>query len=309
MELRYNEVPRNINEIIPYVTTEKNQLAEVILLAEKCYFYDTSSFRKHALSDSVEKIFDYIKLTHGIVVITRGILIELCTAEGELWREHIDYIKKMAEYGVTIVVMDEEDTFDIMHICYSATAINKALTYAVRTCKSKLGVTEIMLDKNRILANKILKGEEINERRLVSEFFKTVRNSKMPGDNMGEELLAICVHMMSNIPEIVQHKYVILTEDKGAVALIGKAGRNIYETLHTRTIAVMTTPKLLQDMIKLNILKNRNVVENILAADSEGDCLKVYCCEKYDLEAKKKSMTYKELARNMIKKDGFYIFY
>ena len=44
----YTETPCNMAEIIPYVIMEREAITNDILVRQKCYFYDTCSFRWHA---------------------------------------------------------------------------------------------------------------------------------------------------------------------------------------------------------------------------------------------------------------------
>ena len=50
-----------------------------------------------------------------------------------------------------------------------------------------------------------------------------MRENKEHADNLGEELIAICVHILSHLPGIVDGKICVLTDDKGAASKIDSA--------------------------------------------------------------------------------------
>lgn len=303
----YRDSPDNISEILPYVITDEGMLARNIIMAQKCYFYDASALRKHAMMP--ELMAAYIQNNHGVVIITRTILMEICSAKGEIWDKHIVFFKKMYELGIKIILMYEENVFTVMYFCYSATEINQCLKYAVRTCKSKLGAVERVISQNKSLEREVLSQKTTTGKGLVKRFFSEMRKNKNALDNMGEELLTICMHMLSNIPELSQYKYIMFTEDKGAVLLSGKAEKNIYDILKKKTISAVTTPKMLQEMIEMKLLNDISIVCRILESEHNSDYIRIFCCEEYDLEPDSKVMTCKELAEKMLEKKKIHIFY
>ena len=305
----YRDNPGNISEILPYVITDESTIAQNIIMAQKCYFYDASSFRKHSTWTELKYIAMYIRKNHGVVIITRTILMEICSAKGEIWDEHIVFFKKMYELGIKIILMYEENVFNAMYFCYSATEINQCLKYAVRTCKSKLGAVEKIVSQNKFLEKEVLSQEPTMGKSLVKRFFSEMRRNKSALDNMGEELITICMHMLSNIPELIQYKYIMFTEDKGAVLLLGKATKNIYDILKKRMMAAITTPKLLQEMIENELVNDISIVCGLLEAEHNSDYIRIFCCEEYDLEPDSKVMTCNELAEKLLEKNKIHIFY
>ena len=187
MDKIYRETPLNFAEISPYVITDIESIGKEIILSEKCYFYDTCSFRNHMLAPNADLIFDFIKTGIGIVVITRTIIMELCSNDGKLWDKHIQYIKNMYLSGVKILVIYEEDLFKVLHTyCNDVVEINKWLSYAVRNAKSKTGSIESVINRNIKLKKTICDMEECIDSRFAEKMFKssTSNHSAKKNGNM-----------------------------------------------------------------------------------------------------------------------------
>ena len=219
----YKDTPENFNDIEPYVSINSEDVVKMLIESKMCYFYDTCSFRKHMLIDKPESIFDYVKQTNGVIVITRCIIMELCSNDNKLWAEHIEYIKKMHQSGLYVIVMFEEDFMDVLNFCFTGvTTTNRMLSIAVKHAKSKTGTVEKILSIDSALKKELLVDDTNSDKTLAKRFFGKVRLNKMSEDNLGEELISICVHMLSNIREEKANKYIVLSDDKGAITLLGK---------------------------------------------------------------------------------------
>lgn len=306
MERHY---PHNFNDAEPYIIISGHQAAIEILTAGKCYFYDTCSFIRHIHLQYPEVLFDYIKKHNGIVVITECIIMELTSDSGILDLKYIEYIKKMHEYGIKVVVMHEEDIFDVLNMCFTTiSAINTYLSFAVKTVKTPVGTIESTLKSDKPLMREIFKGNS-HDSTLFGSFFKEVRSNKESGDNLGEELIAVCVHLLSNIPDKCSYKYIIMTEDNGAVGLINKVSKNIFLYQDKYTISAITTTGLVQRMYDEGIISERTQVEEMLSAGMAGDSIRLLGSEEYDLEPKEKTMTFRELAGKIVTPNKIHINY
>lgn len=308
MQKIYLETPDNFSEIEDYVIVDSAQIVDMIIHAEKCYFYDTCSFRKHMMLPCVEGLFSYIKATKGIIVVTRCILMELCSSDGSLWEQHISYFRKLYEAEIRVIVLYEEYVYDILAACYAdIEKINRCLTLAVHTMKSKTGTIERTLKQHPDLEKHVLSDRLCKERALLKQFFQMVRQNKTTGDNLGEELNAICIHMLTNIPDIAENKYIFWTEDKGAVSLFGKAISNVNRHTGRKHIAVMTTTKLVQILLQSKMITTKEQVLDILRAGNTGDAVKVVCLEQYDIMEDTKTMTCEKLAEQLTNGSGIYV--
>jgi hypothetical protein len=257
-----------------------------------------------------ESIFNYIQKTGGVIIITRCIIMELCSNDNKLWREHIEYIKKIHKYGISLLVIYEEDVMNVLTACYSGTSkINRMLSVAVKNAKSKTGTIETVLSSDSILKKELLIDDENADSSLAPRFFIKVRTNKTSGDNLGEELIAICVHLLSNIIEITSFKYIVLSDDKGAIALLRKAIQNVERHIERKCISGVTTAKLCWLMLAKNVISQKNQVEDILKAGNAGDSISVYCSEEFELHPSEKTMKIEELSVKLTNNSGIKIYF
>ncbi len=297
MGKEYIDTPHNFGEIEAYVITDIENIKREMILAKKCYFYDTCSFRNHMMTPDAKLLYKYIIETFGIVVITRTVLMELCSNNGCLWNEHIEYIKNMNLMGIKILIIYEEDIFDILHsYCADVSQINKWLSFAVKIAKSKVGKIEAVIEQNIDFKKALFEGEGSKDNKLAEKMFKCVRERKTSGDNMGEELLAICVHWLSRMRDIEEYKYVILTDDKKSIPIFGKVIKNVKDYSDFNSISLCTTVKLCYLMKINNIICEENQIIRILSYTNSGINLKVYCSEEFELNPAEKNMSIQEFA-------------
>ena len=107
MSVGYTDTPLNMADIAPYVITDTSDITKEIFEKQKCYFYDTCSFRRHANlgQNEAEYLLKYIKRQNGIIVITRCILMELASHSGVLNEEYVEYIKQIQEFQIPVLVI------------------------------------------------------------------------------------------------------------------------------------------------------------------------------------------------------------
>ena len=146
------------------IITKKEEIVTEFLTKQKCYFYDTCSFRRHTNLKEQEAnyLLKYLKIQDSIVVITRCILMELASHSGILNQEYITYIKHIAELKIPVLVIYEEDLFDIMEVCFSTNAtINNYLCWTMRTMKLPISTITKTLEQNSTLYDQIIKGKNL----------------------------------------------------------------------------------------------------------------------------------------------------
>ncbi len=311
MALSYTDNPHNISEIISYVTTEKEKIVAGILGNSKCYFYDTCSFRRHANLDDmhVEYFLRYIKNQNGVVIITRCILMELASHSGVLNQEYIEYIKRINNAGIAILVIYEEDLFYVMEACFSTNAaINDYLCWAVRTITGPVSTITETLEKNASINNEVIKGKNLENSGVYKRFFEAVRANKETRDNLGEEVLAICLHILSHIPGEDDGKFCVITDDKGAASKIDAMFKKTAKQHSGKHIGIFSTPKLIQVLYRENILLNGEHLREILGAGTDGNIIVLGMCV-YDIRAKEISLSKEELADLIMQPNGISIFF
>lgn len=307
----YTDTPRNIESIIPYVIMERNEFVTEVLENSRCYFYDTCSFRRHAnlSSTQAEYFLQYIKEQDGIVIITRCILMELASHSGILNQEYVEYIKHMKEYGITVLVIFEEDLFAVMEMCFSTNvAINQYLCWAVRTIKSPVSTITETLEHNSNIYNEVIKGRNLENHGVYKRFFEAVRNNKESGDNLGEELLAICLHILSHIPGEQDGKFCVITDDKGAAGKIDTLFKKTTGQYRGKRIGIFSTPKLVQVLYREKILQEKEYIKEILSTGTDGNIV-VLGTLILDIRSREISLSSEELTDFIMQPNGINIIF
>lgn len=305
----YTDNPSNIADIVPYVILDKNTCGQEILMAEKCFFYDACSFRKHANLPNTDLIFEFFKRKNGIVVITRTIIMELASASHTLNHEYIEYLRRMHQANVKILVVYEEDIFDTLSQCFSSNAqINKFLDIAVKVAKSTSKTMNDVYDSDVNLRTDLLSGNH-SEPSLFARFFSSVRGEKKSEDNLGEAMIAICVHLLSNIPDFYDYKYIVMTEDKGAVRLVNKLWNNIRKHIGKSTVAVLTMPALSQKMYQECLITTKSQLLEFLYPVAEDGQINIVVLEEYDLEPQEKKMACSDITDKIMTPNAIRIYY
>ena len=238
------------------------------------------------MDDSVAEYFlKYIRMHNGVIVITRCILMELASQSGYLNPEYVQYMRTINTYGIDIWVIYEEDLAAIMEVCFNTNAaINSYLIWAVRMLKGPISTITVTLTQNPILKDAVLKEKGSQTAGLYRRFFKAVRDNKESGDNLGEELLAICLHILSHIPGEPDGKFCIVTDDKGAGGKIDALFKKTALQYRGKKIIIFSTPKLVQVLYNEHILNDREHIKKILSAGHQGD-ITVLGTRIYDLKS------------------------
>lgn len=298
----YKEIPHNWKELEPYVS--KGKLTEEIFLKKKCFFYDTCSFRYHAnmTEEGINAILAYIKDQDGIIVITRCILMELASKSGILNQEYIQYCQKICQSGISLYVIYEEDLFQVMEICFSTNAsINKLLVWSLRMMKSPVSTITKTLEEDEMLNNTVIKERNLDNKGVYKRFFSSVRANKEAEDNLGEELLGICLHILSQLSGEEDGKFCIITDDSEAAGKIDALFKKTKRQFQGKKIIIFSTPKLAQILYEEKYLVDRDMLVNILKCGGIGN-KKILGTQIYDLRSKEISLSCEEMADQIISK-------
>ena len=130
---------------------------------------------------------------------------------------------------------------------------------------------------------------------IYHRFFSSVRGNKQQSDNLGEELLAICLHILSNIPGEKDEKFVLITDDKGAAGMIDCLFKKTNAQHQGKHIVIFSTPKLVQYMYIEDILTEREDVEAFLNVGNNGT-VKILGTRSFDLHSEEITVSCEELA-------------
>lgn len=305
----YTDIPHNMSEITPYVIVNEAEIVAEILRKDNCYFYDTCSFRRHSnlQNEEAEYLLKYIKNQNGIIIITRCILMELASLSGILNHEYVDYIKRIKEFGISVLIVYEEDLFSVMEIAFSTNAtINEYLCWAVRSVKGPASKITDTLKQNSRIYDEIIKGRNLDNRGVYSRFFKAVRENKESGDNLGEELLAVCLHILSYLPGEEDGKFCVITDDKEAAGKIDNLFKQTKKQHSGKAVIIFSTPKLVQVLYRENILVLREHVKALLSVGTEGN-IKVLGTLISDIRNRDISLCSEDLTDLIMKPNGINI--
>ena len=310
MATTYTENPSNFSEVESFVETEISEIKSIFFSIEKVFFYDACSFQRHSnLADKEKDILINYYCERGIAVfITRCILMELASDQHKLIEKYIAFIKSMNDAGVPVILYNEEFTYDILSECFSSNdKINEYLTWAVRMVKSPVSTIEETLKSDAKLYSEVIEGKTVKSSDLYKRFFRTVRGNKEHHDNLGEELISICVHILSYLPGVFDGKLCVLTDDKGAAGKIDSVMRRTNPQNRGSKIILFSTPKFVQHMFQEHVEMSEEAMINLISQGRTGN-ITVMGITAFDLKVDEKiSMTSRELVQKIMEPNGIKI--
>ncbi len=312
MSVTYVEIPHNWSEVEGFFEKDESKVISDIITSPKLFFYDTCSFRRHAnLSEERRKtIADYFKQKQGMLVITRCILMELASRSGYFNAEYVSYFKTLYNSGLKIAIFDEEKLFDVLYVCFSTQQkVNEYLMWAVRMSRSPISTITKTLKNDSRLSTELYDGSNLNQSNVYSRFFKAVRTNKEAADNLGEELIGICIHILSHLPGIIDGKLCVITDDKGAASKIYSLLRRTNRQYQGAKIIIFSTPKMVQYMYQEHMELEKEDLVEILSQGTDGNIV-VKGTTAYDLEINDEiSLTCEALADKIMEPNGIHIIF
>jgi hypothetical protein len=310
MATTYTETPNNYSEIEPFIKSDVKDIKNVFFSADRVLFYDACSFQRHSNLADREKniIINYYKAHGTLICISKCVLMELSSDYHELTQEHMNLIKGFYDAGVVVAIFNEEYTFDILSECFSTNEkINEYLVWAVRTVKSPVSTIEYTLKADEKLYSGVIEGKNLRQSDLYMRFFSAVRGNKEHDDNLGEELIAVCVHILSYLVGVKDGKLCVLTDDKGAAGKIDSVMRRTNPKNRGAKIILFSTPKLVQHMFQEKIPMSEEEMENLISKGASGKIV-VMGTTAFDLSVDDKiSMTSRELVQKIMEPNGINI--
>lgn len=310
MASTYTENPLNFSEIEPFVKTEVGDIKTTFFSADRILFYDACSFQRHSnLADNEQMVLiKYYRDHNAAIFITRCILMELASEQHKLLKRYVDFVKNMSRTGINVIICNEEYTYSILSECFSTNEkINEYLMWAVRTVKSPVSTIEETLKTDAKLRSEVIEGRNIKSSDLYYRFFSIVRGNKEHHDNLGEELISICVHVLSYLPGLADGKLCVLTDDKGAVGKIDSVMRRTNPQNRGSRILLFSTPKLVQHMFLEHAEMSEEEMINLISQGTSGN-ITVMGITEFDLKVNEKiSMTSRALVQKIIEPNGITI--
>lgn len=310
MQTTYTENPENFCEIEAFVETEIEEIKSIFFSAERIFFYDACSFQRHSnLADKEKNILIKYFNEHRIVIfITRCILMELASDQHELTEEYIKFIQGMNDVGIKTVIFNEEYTYDILSECFATNkSVNEYLMWAIRTVKSPVSTIEETLKADESLELGVIQGKNLSSSDLYQRCFSAVRSNKEHNDNLGEELIAVCVHILSHLPGVFDGKLCVLTDDKGAAGKIDSVMKRTNPRNRGAKIILFSTPKLVQHMFQEHVELSEEEMINFISQGTSGNVV-VMGTTTFDLRVDERiSMTSRELVQKIMEPNGINI--
>ena len=134
-----------------------------------------------------------------------------------------------------------------------------------------------------------------------------MRGKKEHEDNLGEELITICVHILSYLPGVFDGKLGVLTDDKGTVGKISSMLKRTKPHNRGAKIILFSTPKLVQHMFQEHIEISEDEMINLISQGTSGNIV-VMGTTAFNLKVDEKiSMTSRELVQKIMEPNGIHI--
>lgn len=302
MATSYCEIPINYSDIEPFVLSDVETMKKLFFQSKRLVFYDACSFQRHSYLDEREMqiLIKYYKMHNSAIIIIRGVLIELVGEHHILNQSQIKLIKRLHDNQIEVVIFSEEYLFDILSECFSdKQRINEYLMWAIRNVKSPVSTIERTLAENLELSEELLKAKNLRKTDLYQKFFCSVRDNKEKDDDLGEDLIALCVHILSNLPGINNSKLCVVTDDRKAAIKINSAIRKKSKDDFATKIILFSTAKLVQHIYQEQIDVSEDEMIKILSSGLNGNIV-VMGITDYDLDVNPKiSLTCKQLAQKI----------
>lgn len=307
MATTYTEAPDNLCEIDGSIITDIDEIKRAFYQADTVFFYDACSIQRHSNLKNVERdiLIQYFVKKGITIFLTRCILMELAGDQHSLVRQLIDFIKELNNAGVSVVLFNEEYAYNILSDCFSSIErINEYLMWAVRMAYSPVSTITDALNADIKLKSEVRVGKNLKASDLYQRFFSEVRGNKEHEDNLGEELISICVHILSNLPGVTDGKLCVLTDDKVAAGKLDSVMKKTSPENRGSKIIIFSTPKLVQHMFQEQVEMSENEMVNILSQGVSDNVVFMGITE-YDLEVDSKiSLSCRDLARKIMEPNG-----
>ncbi|WP_243467831.1 transposase [Acetivibrio straminisolvens] len=286
---------------------KKDEVVNEFINAKQYFFYDTCSILHHSNSLNRKTIINYLKSKADVIVVTRTVLMELTANSFELHPLQVQYLRELNSSGFKVILFDEEIIYDCLKEVFNISAenANKLLGYAIKeVCKYKMNISEIVENMDKRMAVK-LKSTNPGNRELFSIFFRHARTQKSEGDSMAEELILICIIVLTRIS---WGRYFLISDDMRIKPLVISVNDYILEHHGRKEPYQLTTSSLVYKMYKDNILTDKDDMIEIMKAAFKGN-VNVFYVGEYDIEQRYESFKCENLIDRLLKEKDFKIIY
>lgn len=307
MEKKYQEVPSNFSVFEKQVIHEKAEIVDAFAKAHKYFFYDACSILHHSNSTNKQSIIVYLRSKADTIFITRTVLMELTANSFELHPTQIQYISELNNSGFKVILFDEEVIYDCLKdtLNINTEEANKLLGYAIKeVSKNKTKTSQIIENMDKPISSK-LKGTNPGNSELFSTFFQYARALKSEGDSIAEELILICIMVLTRIPI---GRYVLISDDMRIRAQVISVNDYILKHHGRKEPYQLTTASLVYKMYKDQALSNRDDMIEIMKAAFTGNVY-VFFVGEYDIEQRHEFFKCEDLIDRLLHEKDFKIMY
>lgn len=303
----YQEVPSNFNQIQNYLTHNKDKVIQLYLQGDIYFFYDTCSLLHHSNASNKSDIIEYLKKHNPTIIITRTVLMELTSNSFQLHPTQISYFQDMHSNGLTVLLFEEEYIVDCLKEAsgISNEDANLLLGYAIKEVSKSKGATyQVKTSLETTLKLKIL-GSAPGSTLLFDTFFRYARSQKTHGDSMAEELMLICIIVLTRIP---LGEFVLFSDDLAIRQKVIDTRKYILNHHSVKEPFQLTTTALVYRMYKESIITTKPEILEILSKAFTTN-VNVYYLTDRDLELQYSSFPTDKLADNIMNVSDFNVIY
>lgn len=308
--MAYSENPKNMVQISGFVATSVNDIADIFYSSEKIYLYDACSFQRHSniKDNELQILINYFLEHRTSIFISRCIIMELASDSQLLRNEYIEYLRKLYDAGIKIVVFFEENISDVLSICFSSTKIiNERLVDSLLSADSSVSVVKKTIEEDEILKSSVYIKRSARSSDFYHRFFSLARNNKEKRDSLGEELLGICADILSSIPGTPDGKICVLSDDRPGAEKISTILQNTRKYHDNAKIILYSTPKLIQHIYKENKEMTLEEMTKLLSSGVNGN-IRIMGTTEYDIRINDKiSLSPEKLASKIMEPNGIHI--
>lgn len=307
MSKRYKDIPDNYNEVKEFFVTDTEKVINNIFGREKRYFYDTCSIIHHSNSKSYNHIINYLNKQEAVIIITRTVLMELTSNNFKIDPIQIKFFKDIYKSEIPMLLIEEEIVFFILKYALNITNgdANKLLGYAFHeVSRYKAAIYNIKENFETNFINK-LSNKNTESKDLYNIFFQTARNNKQESDSLAEELIFIISIILTKIPG---GKYYLISDDLKIRSNLISINSYTEKHHNIKAPVQITSSRIIYEMHRKNIIKNKEEMIEILIACSRGN-INTYCMGEDDIKLYKRTYTVEELVNKIITEPSFCIAY
>jgi hypothetical protein len=224
-----------------------------------------------------------LKLKEATIIITRTVLMELSPNSYNVHQIQVQYLKELHDSGLKLILFDEELIFDCLNeiLKISILDANLLLGYAIKeVSRFKTKTYEILNSMPKSVSYK-LKGTNPGNTELYSNFFEYARTSKIEQDSLAEELMFICIIVLSKIP--LEKKFIYLSDDLNARTQIITIRGYIEKHHYMKVPYQLTTAAMVYKMYKENILTEKGKMIDILKC-AYNENAKIFYVGEFDIQ-------------------------